>query len=81
MGELWFGGFKRHSGFSKDSSVQMNLNVMYANAKLSTPEKRWRRVGRQANVLANLTKDKATEKKARAVAKAAFRKLAKLQEK
>lgn len=80
MGELWFKGFKRHSGFDKDVSVETNLEVMYRNTRLKKPVDRWRRVGRQANVLANLTKDKSTEKKARAVANAAFKKLAKLQE-
>lgn len=80
MGELWFKGFKRHSGFDKDASVETNLNVMYRNARLKKPSDRWRRVGRQANALANLTKDKPTEKKARAVASAAFKKLEKLQE-
>jgi hypothetical protein len=80
MGELWFKGFKRHSGFDRGLTVEENLKVMYLNAGLKKPADRWRRVGRQANVLANLTKDKPTERRARAVANAAFKKLAKLQE-
>jgi len=80
MTELWFKGFKRHSGFDKDFSIEHNLKVMYRNAKLMKPADRWRRVGRQAQALANLTADKTTEKKARAVADAAFKKLAKLNE-
>ena len=80
MTELWFKGFKRHSGFDKDASVETNLRVMYKNAKLKDPADRWRRVGRQSQALANLTAHKPTEKKARAVADAAFKKLAKLNE-
>ena len=71
--------FKRHSGFDKDLPVEDNLRVMYRNAKLKDPADRWRRVGRQAQSLANLTTDKPTERRARAVAEAAFKKLAKTQ--
>ncbi len=80
--ELWFKPgktFKRHSGFDKDLSVEANLKLMYRNTKLKDPADRWRRVGRQAIALANLTSDKLTERKARAVADAAFKKLAKIQ--
>lgn len=78
MKELWFKGFKRHSGFEKDASVETNLRVMYGNAKLKNPADRWRRVGRQAQSLANLTADFSTKKKAQAVANTAFKKLQKL---
>ncbi len=80
--ELWFKPgktFKRHSKFDKDLSVESNLRVMYRNSKLKDPADRWRRVGRQSLSLANLTSDKPTERKARAVADLAFKKLAKLQ--
>lgn len=82
MGELWFkpGMMKRHSGFSKDASVETNLRIMYKNTHLKNPANAWRRVGRQANVLANLSQDKVTYTKAREVARIAFKKLAKLQE-
>lgn len=79
MVEKWFPGFKRHSGFDKDATVERNLNVMYKNAKLSTPEKKWLRVGRQAQALANITADRVTKNKANSVATAAFKRLAKLQ--
>ncbi len=75
MGKLWFTGFKRKSGFSKDASIRENLIVMSKNTRLKTPEKVWLRVGRQAQALANLTIDKETKKKATAVARAAFKKL------
>ena len=79
--ELWFPGFKRHSGFDKTKSVAENLRIMYKNAKLKKPADRWLRVGRQANALANLTADKVTERKSRVVATIAFKKLEKTQEK
>jgi len=78
MTELWFMGFKRHSGFDKTSSVTENLRVMYKNTRLKISANAWRRVGRQAQALANLTADKATERKSRAVADAAFRQLSKI---
>jgi len=75
MVELWFKGFKRHSGFDKTKSVEQNLKIMYKNAKLKNPADRWRRVGRQATALANLTKDFETQIRARTVANEAFNKL------
>jgi len=81
MSELWSKGiFKRHSGFDKDLSVKENIQIMYKNTKLKNPANAWRRVGRQAQALANLTQDKVTRNKAIVIAHAAFRKLAKLQE-
>ena len=77
---LWFKGFKRYSGFSKEFSVEKNLNVMYKNTHLKSPENAWRRVGRQAQALANLSKDKETVNMTRQVATAAFKKLAKIRE-
>lgn len=76
--ELWFKGFKRHSGFSKEFSVEKNLKVMYKNTRLKDPSNAWRRVGRQAQSLSNLTQDKKTKMVAQIVATAAFKKLAKL---
>jgi hypothetical protein len=80
MVQLWAkkGIMKRHSGFSKENSVERNLAIMYKNANLTHPADRYLRIGRQANVLANLTMDKETKKIARAVATLAFAKLAKL---
>ncbi len=78
--ELWFKPgktFKRHSKFDKNLSVEANLKLMYGNAKLKDPADRWRRVGRQAQALANLTVSVETKKKANAVAKIAFKKLEK----
>jgi len=80
MTELWFKGFKRHSGFDKTKSVAENLRIMYKNTRLKIPANAWRRVGRQAQVLANLTTDKETKARAKAVAMVAFKKLSKLQE-
>ena len=80
MAELWFKGFKRHSGFDKTKSVAENLRIMYKNTRLKIPANAWRRVGRQAQVLANLTTDKETKARAKAVAMVAFKKLSKLQE-
>lgn len=79
MTELWFRGFKRHSGFDKTKSVAENLRVMYENTHLKNPANAWRRVGRQAQVLANLSQDKVTYTKASFVAQIAFKRLAKLQ--
>lgn len=79
MTELWFRGFKRHSGFDKTKSVAENLRIMYKNTKLKNPANAWRRVGRQAQVLANLSQDRVTYTKAQAVAQIAFKRLAKLQ--
>ena len=79
MGELWFKGFKRHSGFDKTKSVAENLRIMYRNTKLKIPSNAWRRVGRQAQALANLTEDKETKRKASSVAEQAFKKLQKIQ--
>lgn len=81
MTELWFGGFKRISGFSKDYTVSKNLEIMAKNTKLKKPANVWLRVGRQANILANLTVDKETKKLARLVSNAAFKKLSKIREK
>jgi len=80
MGELWFKKemLKRHSGFSKNFTVAKNLEIMSRNTKLKKPANVWLRVGRQANILANLSRDKETIKVARLVATAAFAKLAKL---
>lgn len=80
MRELWFkkGMMRRHSGFSKENSVTRNLAIMYKNANLKNPADRWLRVGRQANILANISQDKETVKIARLVANAAFSRLAKL---
>lgn len=80
MSKFWFkkGMMKRHSGFSKENSVTRNLAVMYKNANLKNPADRWLRVGRQANVLANLSKDKETVNIAKSVANAAFKRLEKL---
>ena len=67
---------KRHSGFSKKKTVEANLSTMFGNTpKNMLPENRWRRVGRQAQALANVTTDVATKTKAQSVAKWAFRKL------
>ena len=76
--KLWFPGFKRHSGFSKEFDVDKNLRVMYKNTRLKSPENAWRRVGRQAQSLANISQDKATKMKSQMVATAAFKKLEKL---
>lgn len=66
---------KRHSGFRKEYSIQKNLRVMYRRTpKNWTPKRRWLRVGRQAQALANVTQDRETERKARRVAEEAFRK-------
>jgi hypothetical protein len=78
--ELWFTGFKRHSGFDKTKSVVQNLKIMYKNTHLKNPANAWRRVGRQAQVLANLSQDRVTYTKAQEVARIAFKKLAKIQE-
>jgi hypothetical protein len=77
---LWFTGFKRHSGFSKDYTVSKNLEVMAKSTKLKKPANVWLRVGRQAQVLANLSKDKETVNMAKLVATAAFKKLEKIHE-
>lgn len=78
--QLWAkkGMFKRHSGFSKDYTVSKNLEVMAKNTNLKRPANVWLRVGRQANVLANLSQDKETVTVAKLVANAAFKKLAKI---
>lgn len=76
--KLWFTGFKRTSGFNKDFTVAKNLEIMAKNTKLKKPANVWLRVGRQANVLANLSKDKETINMARQVATHAFKKLAKI---
>ena len=66
---------KRHSGFDKVRSVAWNLSTMYRNTpKRWTPYRRWLRVGRQAQALANVTQDRETERKARKVAQLAFQK-------
>lgn len=76
MVEEWFKP-KRHSGFRKARTVDANLRVMYLNAdKRMTRKNRYLRVGRQALALANVTPDKATEKKAKAVSKKAFKRAA-----
>ena len=67
-----------HSGFKKEKSVSSNMRTMMRNADHRKSEKgRLRQVGRQAQALANVTTDKATENKARAVAKRAFTRLKK----
>lgn len=67
---------KRESGFSKDKTIEANLRTMHGNTpKNMRREKRWLRVGRQAQALANVTQDKPTKKKAEAVAERAFKKL------
>lgn len=72
--EKWFKP-KRESGFDHRRSVEWNLRTMYRHApKNWTPYRKWILVGRQAQALANVTKDRPTEKKAKAVAKAAFAK-------
>ena len=76
--KLWFTGFKRTSGFNKDFTVAKNLEVMAKNTRLKNPANVWLRVGRQANILANLSKDKSTVTLAKLVANAAFKKLAKI---
>ena len=55
-------------------------NRMAKSTNLKKPANVWLRVGRQANVLANLSKDKETVNMARQVATAAFKKLAKIRE-
>ena len=79
---LWAkkGMMKRHSGFSKNYTVAKNLEVMAKNTHLKKPANVWLRVGRQAQVLANLSQDKETVNMAKLVATAAFKKLAKLHE-
>ena len=77
MAKKWFKP-KRESGFSKDKTIEANLRTMHANTpKNMKRESRWRRVGRQAQALANVTQDKETQKKAEAVAERAFKKLKK----
>lgn len=78
--KLWFKGFKRTSGFSKEFSVEKNLETMYKNSGLKDPVDKYLRIGRQSNALANLTVDKETKRIARAVATLAFSKLARLHE-
>jgi hypothetical protein len=68
---------KRHSGFDKELSIEKNLEVMYKKLKLKYPADRWRRVGRQALALANVTQDKETREKARKVSDIAFKNLEK----
>lgn len=76
---------KRHSGFSKDYTIDQNLRVMYANtSKALSSYKRWLRVGRQAQALANLTigkpKLRHVHEKSRSVAEHAFKKASKYTE-
>ena len=67
---------KRHSGFSKEKTIEANLRTMHGNTpKTMNRDSRWRRVGRQAQALANVTKDKETKAKAGRVAELAFKKL------
>ncbi len=79
--KLWFTGFKRESGFNKNYTVAKNLEVMAKSTNLKKPANVWLRVGRQAQVLANLSKDKETVDMAKLVATAAFKRLAKIHEK
>lgn len=75
MTTKWFKP-KRKSGFSKEKSIEENLRTMHAHTpKSMNPKSRWRRVGLQANALANVTKDAVTKTKARQVATKAFNKL------
>ena len=76
--KLWFTGFRRESGFSKNYTVAKNLEVMAKSTNLKKPANVWLRVGRQAQVLANLSKDKETVNMAKLVATAAFKKLEKI---
>lgn len=78
--KLWFTGFKRTSGFNKNFTVSKNLEVMAHNTRLKRPANVWLRVGRQAQVLANLSQDKETINMAKQVATKAFAKLAKIRE-
>jgi len=69
---------KRKSGFHKSKSASDNVRVMMRNApKNYSAERKLRLVGRQAQALANVTKDKMTEKKARSTARLAFNRLRK----
>jgi hypothetical protein len=64
---------KRHTGFKKELSVQKNAQIMYRNSdKRMSRSNRWLRVGKQAQALANVTKDIQTKNKARSVAEYAF---------
>ena len=73
--EKWYKP-KRHSGFKKEKSVDANVRVMMQNSDhRKNRHGRLLQVGRQAQALANVTKDTATRKKARAVADKVFEKI------
>ena len=77
MTEKWFDP-QRTSGFSKDKSVDANLKTMFAHTpKNMLITSRWRRVGNRALALSNVTTDKVTKSKAKAVADKAFKRLKK----
>jgi len=70
--EQWYKP-KRHSGFDKDKTAKDNVRTMMRNADHRKSEKgRLLQVGRQAQALANVTTDRETQKKAKAVANRAF---------
>ena len=72
---------KKHTGWKKsqaDSTRRMKL--LSASSKAKTSRNRYLEAGRRANALANVTRDKKTEKKARSDAKYFYAKADKLKE-
>ncbi len=64
---------KHKSGFDKNKTVKANVKTMMGHSDHRKDEKsRLLQVGRQAQALANVTKDIETKKKAEAVARKAF---------